>query len=56
MFDNDEPAGSWFATDGSAIDMRYIGAEVVVPVPAAAWLMLSGLGLLGGIARRKTNS
>ena len=51
MFDNDTPAGSWFATDGSAIDMKY-----VVPVPAAAWLMLSGLGLLGSIARRKANA
>lgn len=56
MFDNDTPAGSWFATDTTAIVMDYIGAEVVVPVPAAAWLMLSGLGLLGGIARRKANA
>jgi hypothetical protein len=56
MADNDLPAGEWYATDGSFIPMEYIGAEVVVPVPAAAWLMLSGLGLLGGIARRKANA
>ena len=65
MTDNDTPAGAWFATDGSGpLVVEYgIGvdfleeAEVkVVPVPAAAWLMLSGLGLLGGLARRKANA
>ena len=55
MFDNDLPAGSWFATDGSPIIMDYIGAEVVVPVPAATWLFGSGLIGLVGFARRKTH-
>ena len=29
------------------------GSPGVVPLPAAGWLLFSGLGLLGGAARRK---
>ena len=33
---------------------EFVGADVsVVPIPAAVWLMLSGLAVIGGIARRK---
>lgn len=57
MTDNDLPAGEWFATDGSGpLVIDYIKQPPAVPVPAAAWLMLSGLGLLGGLARRKANA
>lgn len=59
MQDNDTPSGSWFGVDSLPAVVDYTGATVVVnaiPVPAAAWLMLSGLGLLGGIARRKVNA
>ena len=60
MADNDTPAGSWFATDGSGpLIVDYLGpagveAEInVVPIPAAAWLMVGGLGMLVGFARRR---
>jgi len=46
-FFNDEPSNTSFAPD-------FIPAEVsIVPIPAAVWMMLSGLGVLGGIARRR---
>jgi hypothetical protein len=45
-------------TDGipTSIQASYVGGVInpaVVPVPAAAWLMLSGLGLVGGAIRKR---
>ena len=58
MADSDSVTGSWFGVDGLPATVDYTGAHVVsaIPVPAAAWLMLSGMGLLGGLARRKANA
>ena len=60
MADSDSVTGPWFGVDSLLATVDYTGANVdvvpAIPVPAAAWLMLSGLGLLGGIARRKANA
>jgi len=56
MTDNDYPAGGWFATDGTDLAglVNYCSARInVVPVPAAAWLMMSGLGVLLGFVRKR---
>jgi len=55
MADNEFPQGSWFeAAGGIAITVDYTGAQVnVVPLPAAAWLMLGGLGMLWKVGRKR---
>ena len=56
MTDNDVPAGAWFATNGSGpLIVDYIGADMrlpEIPVPAAMWLMVSGIVPLLGFARK----
>lgn len=45
----------WIDLNGAPIAVDYVGGTITapVPVPAAAWLMLSGLLGLVGVARRK---
>src|SRR3569833_440818 len=39
---------------GSLIDVTFEGAEVTpVPIPAAAWLLMSGLGLVALASKRR---
>ena len=55
MADNDSIAGFWLDYNTAAnIGMTYTGASVsTVPLPAAAWLMIAGVGFLFGFGRRK---
>jgi hypothetical protein len=50
-----DDGNGWADFPGAPLPVDYVGASVTapVPVPAAAWLMLSGLLGLVGVARRK---
>lgn len=56
MANNDSPWEGFFsADDATELLVLYGPAKVhVVPVPAAVWLMISGLGLLAGVKRRRS--
>ena len=55
MSDSAAPgATGWLTFSGASLAIDYgTGAEVVVPVPAAVWFMLSGLGALLGFRRSR---
>lgn len=59
MADNDLPAGGFFSAatyDPQSVTYQGASANVTaVPIPAALWLMLSGMGLIGVISRKKRN-
>jgi probable HAF family extracellular repeat protein len=42
-----------YASNGSASKAFLLTPINPVPIPAAAWLMLSGIGVLGAAARRR---
>ena len=56
MGTNDWPfEGCFSAVTGEEMEMRYNSAKVIVnavPLPAAAWFLLGGLGVLFGFIRR----
>ncbi len=45
--------GGVFGALGVSMGMHDVTGLVVIPVPAAAWLLLSGLGVLGAMTRRR---
>lgn len=50
---NSPPTGDWVFIDNFTTDGQSIGQSAVVPLPGAAILLLSGLGLLGGLSLRR---
>ncbi len=51
---NSVPAGPLVDFSGIPLDVMYNGLEVqIVPIPAAAWLLLGGLGMLFGFRRQR---
>jgi hypothetical protein len=53
---NDCGTGLWFACGSQAVNAFLISDIVPVPLPASAWLMVSGLGGLGVMVRRRRPS
>ena len=54
MLDNDAPAGEWYSSVTlQPLTMEYFGPKIFIPLPAAVWLMLGGLGMLLGIGKKR---
>ena len=52
-FENVSGLGTWLLTTAGELTYTIAGATTVVPLPAAVWLLLSGLAGFGAISRRR---
>lgn len=53
LFLDDAGAGDDDNHDDMVIRLTVVGGSFEVPIPAAAWLMLAGIGGIGGLSMRK---
>ena len=52
-FANSQGNGFWFLSSGGDLTWNVLAAPSAVPLPAAIWLLASGLAGLGAIGRRR---
>jgi hypothetical protein len=52
-FENSSGFGTWLLSQAGQLTYTIAGAQTVVPLPAAVWLLLSGLAGFGVVSRRR---
>ena len=50
---NGQPNGPWFGLPGAPGNGDQLAVRTIIPLPAAAWLFIGGIGLVGAAAWRR---